>query len=214
MTDDRHTNAQALVDAMQQLQQKGLISGAAGNASVRTETGLLITPSGMASEALTASDIVFMQFDGSYDASQRKPSSEWRMHADLYQHNSQAAAVIHCHSNYATILACANMSIPAQHYMVAACGNDHVPIAPYAQFGSAELSQALLDNIGPGNACLLAHHGQIVFEQSLAKAVTLAEQVEQLALWYWGGLQIAPVKPLTTPQMNAVREAFTDYGQQ
>lgn len=212
--DDQDLGSNALCEAMRTLLQKGLCNGAAGNASVRFKDGMLITASGIAADKLCASDMVFMQLDGSYDTKQRKPSSEWRMHADLYRSRTGANAVVHCHSNYATILACAGLSIPAQHYMVAAAGNDHIPLATYQLFGTEALSNAMLNAIGTGKACLLANHGQIVLEGTLEKALTLAEQVEQLALWYWGGLQLGKVNVLDPTQMADVSRAFTGYGQQ
>ena len=86
--------------------------------------------------------------DGSYDPAGMKPSSEWLMHLKLLQLRADANAVVHCHSRYATTLACANLPIPALHYMVAVSGGPSVPVAPYATFGSAELAEAVCEASG------------------------------------------------------------------
>ena len=99
---------QAVIEAMQALVAKRLTSGTSGNISVRSEGGMLITPTGVAPALLLPEHVVAMNFDGEADPGQLTPSSEWRMHADVYRERPGINAIVHCHSRYATILACAN----------------------------------------------------------------------------------------------------------
>lgn len=205
---------QCVVDTLQALSNKNLNKGAAGNVSARTEAGMLITPTGIVPQAVTPQQIVHMSLAGEADANQLLPSSEWKMHADVYLGRPELAAVVHCHSPYATILACARKPIPAMHYMVAGAGGQGIGLADYATFGSEALSQANLKALADTRACLLANHGQLALGCDLTDALALAELVEELAHCYWGTLAIGGPVILDQQQMDEVCAAFTDYGQQ
>ncbi len=208
------SSRQQLIDTMSQLVERGLTSGTSGNVSLRTKEGMLITPTGVSPDKLNAEQIVHMRLDGRIFENQLVPSSEWRMHADIYANKPELNAIVHCHSNYATILACAHHSIPSQHYMVAACKSYEIPLAPYATFGSQALSDATLCALSSSLACLLANHGQVATGVDLEQALTLAALVEEQAHWYWGTLAIGAVKLLNKEQMDEVMTEFETYGQQ
>lgn len=205
---------QAVVQALQALGDKNLNKGTSGNVSVFTGEGMLITPTGVAPEALLPEHVVHMSLSGEVDEDQLTPSSEWQMHADVYSGKPGVSAVVHCHSPYATILACARRAIPAMHYMVAAAGSYGIPLADYATFGSKELSEANLDALSTSMACLLANHGQLAIGFDLPAALKLAELVEEQAHCYWGTLAIGGPVLLDKEQMGDVLSAFMTYGQQ
>ena len=46
------------------------------------------------------------------DSAGRRPSSEWRIHRDIYQHRPEAAAVLHAHPPHATALAADKVVLP------------------------------------------------------------------------------------------------------
>lgn len=205
---------QAVVDTLKTLGEKNLNKGTSGNVSAATADGMLITPTGVAPEVLMPEHIVHLSLDGEVDEQQLTPSSEWQMHADVYSGKPGVTAIVHCHSPYATILACARKPIPAMHYMVAAAGSYGIPLADYATFGSKELSQANLAALSTSMACLLANHGQLSVGFDLAGALKLAELVEEQAHCYWGTLAIGGPALLDKQQMDEVMTAFSSYGQQ
>lgn len=205
---------QAVVDTLKALSEKNLNKGTSGNVSAATAGGMLITPTGVAPDVLLAEHIVHMSLDGQVDAGQLTPSSEWQMHADIYSGKPGITAVVHCHSPFATILACARKPIPAMHYMVAAAGGYGIPLADYATFGSKELSDANLAALSTSLACLLSNHGQLATGFDLAGALKLAELVEEQAHCYWGTLSIGGPELLSKNQMDEVLTAFASYGQQ
>ncbi|MBN2751947.1 MAG: class II aldolase/adducin family protein, partial [Rhodospirillaceae bacterium] len=155
-------------------------SGTAGNVSVRTRDGFLITPSGVSTPRLSPGLMVEMDLSGRVSGG-LKPSSEWRMHRDIYVAKPEAGAVIHAHAPFCTALACHRRGIPAFHYMVAVAGGKDIRCAEYATFGSQALSDAALDALDGRTACLLAHHGLIAFAADLEAALKLAQEVEELA---------------------------------
>ena len=204
----------AVVETLQALKTKGLNKGTSGNVSVRTTDGMLITPTGVAPDQLLPESITHMSLSGEVDRDQLTPSSEWLLHADVYLARPDIAAVVHCHSPYATILACARKSIPCMHYMVAAAGGRCIPLADYATFGTRALSESNLAALSSTRACLLANHGQLATGPDIKTALKLAELVEEQAHCYWGTLAIGGPVLLDDCQMDAVVAAFATYGQQ
>ena len=202
-----------IVETLQAMAARGLNRGTSGNVSARLGESLLITPTGVAPEALTAESIVRLDADGAPAPGSLKPSSEWRMHLGILRRRPDCHAVVHCHSRHATILACAGRPIPAVHYMVAVGGGAGVPLAPYAIFGSAELADGVADVLDGRYAALMANHGQIVVAPSLGRALVIAEEIEEQAAVYWGTLLIGGPNLLTPAQMGAVAAQFRGYGQ-
>ena len=206
---------EVVIFAAQALGPAGLGVNRSGNVSVRQGDGFLITPTGVAYDRLSPVAIVFLGLDGARRRGERAPSSEWRMHAALYQARPDCGAVVHCHSPSATALACAGRGIPAFHYMVAVAGGASIDLAPYATFGTDALSQhALTAMEGGRRACLLANHGQVAYGADLAGALELAREVEALADIYLRALPAGEPVRLDAAEMARVLERFRTYGQQ
>jgi L-fuculose-phosphate aldolase len=200
-----------LLKISKQLVESGLNKGTSGNASVRNGDGFIITPSGMSVEAMSATSMVQMQFDGSFER-HKKPSSEWRFHRDILQSRPEINAVIHTHSMFATTLACLNLDIPPFHYMIAVTGGDTIRCAPYALFGSQALSTLALEALVDRKACLLGNHGMIALGRDLDDAFAVTVEVENLCEQYWRALQIAEPQVLNEAQMQEVFKQFKGYG--
>lgn len=208
----RNTAAQQLLQTAQQMAHTGLNKGTSGNASLRLEEGFLITPSGVPAEHLTAESMVYMDWAGTAEAG-KKPSSEWRFHCDILQARPEIHAIVHCHSMFATTIACMARDVPAFHYMIAAVGGDDIRCAPYALFGTQALSTVAVDALHERLACLLAHHGMIAIGRDLAHALAVAVEVENLCEQYWRLLQLGEPVLLSPAQMQAVHAQFKGYGQ-
>ncbi|HHL34812.1 MAG TPA: class II aldolase/adducin family protein [Desulfobulbaceae bacterium] len=207
-----HTKRCALVETARSLNRTGLNQGTSGNISLRVGDGFFITPSALAYDRYRPADIVELDMQGRVVAGTRKPSSEWRLHRDIYAHRCQAGAVLHVHPPWCTTLACLELSIPPYHYMVAIGGGDSIACAPYALFGTAELSANVLAALGNDrSACLLAHHGMVCFSSDLKSVVALALEVENLARVYVQALQAGEVPLLTQSEMDQVRQQFAVY---
>jgi len=202
-----------LITTGMELNATGLNRGTSGNLSARCGEGFLVTPSGLACEEMEPADIVFMEFDGR-GTGQRMPSSEWRFHRDILASRPEIGAVVHTHSMFATTLACLGLDIPAFHYMIALAGGKDIHCAPYATFGSPELSSQALRALEGHRACLLANHGMIALGATLWDAAALALEVETLCEQYARALQIGTPKLLSDAEMDVVLEKFKNYGGQ
>ena len=204
---------EAIIATARRMNASGLNQGTSGNLSHRVEGGFLVTPTGLEYDSLRPEDIVLMRFDGSHEGP-RRPSSEWRFHRDILASRPEVSAVLHSHSLFCTTVACLRRSIPAFHYMVAVAGGSSIRCAPYATFGTEELSRHAVAALEGRKACLLANHGLITVGVDLGGAFKLAMEVETLAAMYLRALQVGEPVLLDEAEMAVVLEKFRTYGQQ
>ncbi len=193
------------------LHERGLNPGRAGNVSVRFSDRMLITPSGAPYPTLVPSELVDVSLLGE-DGAHLRPSSEWRLHRDVYRDRPDVLAVVHTHAPHATAIACLRREIPAFHYMVAVAGGSNIRCAPYATFGSQILSDNVVRALEDRQACLLASHGLVTVGGSLDEAADLTLEVEALCEVYLHALEAGTPVILSDQEMADVIARFASYG--
>lgn len=211
MRTDEHAARESIVAAARELDALGLNRGTSGNVSRRFGDGLLITPSGVPTSALTSDSIVPMEMDGTCPAGM-KPSSEWRFHRDILAARPEIGAVVHAHPIHCTAFAICGREIPAVHYMIAAFGGPTVRCAPYAPYGTEALSRLALEALDGRSCCLLANHGMIAAGSDLIKAIWLALELETLCHQYAVALQVGAPQVLSHDEISETIERFRGYG--
>ncbi len=202
---------QIVADTARLSVERGLNQGSSGNVSVRCGAGMLITPSGLATDGLKPNDIVYLPFDGEAEGD-LPPSSEWRFHRDIYLHRPEAGAVVHAHSPFAVSLSCLRRGIPSFHYMVALAGGKDIHCAEYATFGTQALSDHILAALTDRQACLMANHGLVAFGDSAERALYIALEVEALCEQFWRASLLGAPVLLSDAEMAEVIERFKSYG--
>lgn len=201
----------SIIEACREMNRVGINQGTSGNISVRHGDGILITPTSLSYESLCPDDIIWMSFDGRVEGHQT-PSSEWRFHLDIMRTRSDVNAIVHAHPPHCTTLAIMGTGIPAVHYMIAVAGGHDIRCAPYAIFGSSELSAHALAALEGRQACLLAHHGMIAVGSSLRRAMWLAVEVETLARQYHGARIFGEPPLLSRDEVERVLAKMAAYG--
>jgi len=207
------SDASALIAAARALDAAGHMPQKSGNLSLRTPRGFVVTPSGLPYAAMTEADLVECAPDGA-PLGNGRPSSEWRLHAAIHAARPDAMAVVHTHAPRATALACARRGIPPIHYMITLSGGAAIPCAVHATFGTEALARACIASLGPTlRATLLANHGLVALGATLAGAVALAREVENLAGQYLD-LLAAGLDPvlLTETELAEAAAQLKDYG--
>jgi L-fuculose-phosphate aldolase len=202
----------AVIETARRTLEVGLTHGTSGNVSARAPEGFLITPTGVPYADLQPSDIVLLDAGGSAGRRQRRPSSEWRIHRDVYAARPEVGAVVHVHAPFTTTLACLRRDLPAVHYLVGVAGGSSVRCATYATFGTEELSRNTLAALEGRTACLLANHGLVALGRNLAAAFRVALEVERAAELYWRTLAVGEPVVLDHAEMERVIERLRDYG--
>lgn len=207
------SNEAKVVNALRQLESLGLNKGTSGNVSLRSENGLLITPSGMAPVKMKPNDIVELSMVGEV-VGRGMPSSEWRFHRDIYAARSEINAIVHMHSLAATAFSTLRRDLPPFHYMIAVAGGDNVRCAAYALFGTQLLSDLAINALENRKACLLANHGMISTGKDMEEAIAIAVEIESLCAQYMLASQVGEPSILNSAQMVSVLEKFKTYGPQ
>lgn len=203
----------ALLECALAMNSQGLNQGSSGNVSLRLQEGMLITPSALPYHRCTPEDMVLVSWDGTARGN-RQPSSEWRMHHDIYLAYEQAQCILHAHAPWSCTLACLQRSIPAQHYMIALAGGEDIRCTAYAPFGTQELSDTAVAGLQGRSAVLLGHHGLICYAENLDQVLALACEVEFLARVYGQSLQITPEPPLLSSNtITTLLDRFSAYKQ-
>lgn len=177
---------QQLLAYTHQSYREQLFAGTSGNLSLYDSKGgiMAITPTSTDYETMELNDIVLMKLNGDIVEGTNRPSSEWRMHAAIYERRSEISAIVHSHSPYATSFAVSHEDIPVILIeMVPFLGGD-VPLAQFALPGTVEVGLEALKVMDDRNACLLANHGVLAVGANLSQAHIRAIYVEDAAKIY------------------------------
>jgi L-fuculose-phosphate aldolase len=191
-----------VVEHGKRMLRDGLVKGTSGNISVRVGDEVVITPGSVPYEDVTPDNLAIVDLDGNHVGGGR-PSSETPLHTLVYR-ETDAAAVVHTHSIYATTLACTVDELPAVHYMIHAFGGDAVAVSDYERFGSDELAAAVHAALGDRRGVLLRNHGAVVHGPNLTRAYDLAVLLEWLAELYWRSSVFGEPRILSHEQLEEV----------
>lgn len=214
---------EAVISVARRLVPLGLTQGTSGNVSVRAGSAgsaegvagdaMFITPSAVPYDDMTTADVVLVDLahGDAAGGAERRPSTEWRMHAGILHRRPDVQAIVHAHPPWATALSCLRRDIPAFHYMVAIAGGRVIRCADYATYGTGELAAAVVEALGDRRACLLANHGIIACGDSAESALELAIEVEALAGQYMRALSAGEPVLLSDEEMDRVLAGFADY---
>jgi len=174
---------QLVYDWTKQSYAEKLFAGTSGNLSLydRERDVMVITPTSIPYETIQPEDMTVMRLDGTVIEGKYRPSSEWRMHAIVYQKKEDVSAIVHTHSPYAAAFAAANERIPCILIeMVPFIGGD-VPLAPFALPGTDAVGYGAAEAMKERNGCLLANHGVIAVGKDLDEAHIRAVYIEDAA---------------------------------
>lgn len=191
--------SQEIVELSQRAFRQGLFSGTSGNLSCRVAVGMLITPTSARYETMGWEDIVLMGLNGTVHGRGGKPSSEWRMHAAIYEAYPQVSAIFHTHSPYATAFAVNRESIPAVLIESHIFLGGEVRCAGYATPGSREVGLNAVPALKDRGGCTLANHGVVAVGKDLEEAYLRAEYIEDTAKVY--ALAKAVGTPVPLPKL-------------
>jgi L-fuculose-phosphate aldolase len=162
----------------------GYFVGTWGNISIRVSDGVLVTPSRTPYDAIGPEDLVVVGWEAGVRRGHRVPTSETELHRQLLLARPDLGAIIHSHSPWASVCACAHRSIPVVSDDMAEVIGGEVRCAPYVPAGRhRELAQAVRDTIGT-DACavLLGNHGVAAGGRDLAEALVASQFVEKAAM--------------------------------
>lgn len=174
-----------MISRFLKLYQSGMINMFEGNITVRMPDCILVTPSQMEKDQITPGMIAEMDMNGRIlNDPEAKPSSEYKMHLEVYRLREDLNAIVHTHSPYATAYAVSGQPIRGNMAEIFMFFGGEIPVCSYGPPGSetlyADFPRYFIDE--DKDAVLLANHGVVTAGRSLADAMSKAEAAEKLAL--------------------------------
>ena len=176
-----------LAEATREMYRRGLVGAYSGNTSLRlTGAGdeglLLVTPTHHPYYRLQPEELVVVNLDGEpVSPGGMRPSSETRLHLEIYRRRADVRAVAHTHSIYASAAAVVGRDIPPLIDEMLLTIGGPVKVSAYAFPGTQELAEAAYAALGDRNAALLRNHGVVGVGPDIWEALEVCDLVERLA---------------------------------
>ena len=171
---------QAVVGAGQRLLAEGLVARTWGNVSVRAgPEHMLITPSGRAYEGMAPEDIVPVNLRTGAHEGPLKPSSEGKLHSEIYRTRSEIQAVIHTHQMNASTVAAARREVPPILDDMVQIIGPTVRVADYALPSTNKIVRVTVKALRGRMAALMANHGAVCLGRNLDEAFVVCQVLEK-----------------------------------
>lgn len=174
-----------MIDIGKRMYSRGVVAANDGNISILIgKNQILCTPTGVSKGFMNEEDLIVIDFEENIIKGSMAPSSEMKMHIEVYKNNETAMSVVHAHPINATALAVSGISLmePILTESVVVLGP--IPLAPYATAGTPEVAEAVSPYCRDYNGVILANHGAAVWAETPMKAWYRMESLEQVAEIY------------------------------
>jgi len=195
-----------------------LVAWTSGNVSARVPGHelMVIKPSGVSYEHLTAEQMVVCDLDGKQLAGELSPSSDTAAHAYVYRHRPDVGGVVHTHSPYATAWATAGEPIPCAITAMGDEFGDDIPVGPFALIGDDSIGQGIVATLEGSRspAVLMRRHGVFTIGANARAAVKAAVMCEDVARTVHLARQLGQVSRLQQDQIDSLYARYQNvYGQ-
>jgi len=210
-----NSEKKAVLEAAQQMAQKGLVVGTSGNVSMRiSEPGgrqlLAITPNNRYYDLLDVDDIGIVDFEAQCVEGELTTSIETMLHIGVYKARKKVNAVIHCHPVFGGILSVIGAEIPPiLDDQITYLGGE-IKVAEYSLPGSQELVRNVVPALGPRNAVILANHGTLTVGRDMREAFVNCEMLEKTARIYICALGAGKINPVPADALE-MEKAYFNY---
>lgn len=195
-----------------------LVVWTAGNVSARVPGHdlMVIKPSGVSYDELSAAVMVVTDLDGTLLEGERQPSSDTAAHAYVYRHMPEVGGVVHTHSTYATAWAARGEPIPCVLTMAADEFGGEVPVGPFAIIGDDSVGRGIVETLrsSRSRAVLMQNHGPFTIGRDAEAAVKAAVMVEDVARTVHISRQLGPALPIAQDAVDSLYDRYQNvYGQ-
>ena len=189
VTADIRGTVDALRDEVAQLHaelpKNNLVSWTAGNVSARVPGRdlMVIKPSGVSYDDLSADLMVVTDLDGALVEGSGAPSSDTAAHAYVYRHMAEVGGIVHTHSSYACAWSATGRPVPCVLTMMADEFGGDIPIGPFALIGDDSIGKGIVDTLRHSRspAVIMRNHGPFTIGRTAKAAVKSAVMCEEVS---------------------------------
>jgi len=201
-----------------QLTRNGLVAWTSGNISARVPGRelIVIKPSGIGYDDLTAESMVVVDLHGNVVEGRLSPSSDTATHAYIYRALPAVGGVVHTHSPYATAWAVHGRAIPCVLTAMADEFGGDIPVGPFARIGGEEIGVGVVEALQGSRSPAVLMRNQGVFSvgasaRDAVKAAVMCEDVARTVML--AGALGAPAR-LEDDDIDALYDRYQNvYGQ-
>jgi L-ribulose-5-phosphate 4-epimerase len=202
-----------------ELTRNGLVAWTAGNVSARVPGAdlMVIKPSGVSYDELTAETMVVTDLHGVLVEGDHAPSSDTAAHAYVYRHLPEVGGVVHTHSTYATAWAARGEAIPCVLTMIADEFGGDIPVGPFALIGDESIGEGIVSTLrsSRSKAVLMQNHGPFTVGKDARSAVKAAVLLEDVARTVHVARQLGGTIPIAQAHVDSLYDRYQNvYGQQ
>jgi len=198
-----------MIDIGGRIWQRGYVAANDGNITIRiNDNEILTTPTGVSKGFMTQDMLIKMNMDGKVISSSSKyrPSSEVKMHIQVYQKREDVKSVVHAHPPYCTSFAVTGIPLNKCVLPEAVLTLGAVPIAPYGTPSTMEIPDSIKPYVENTDAILLANHGALTFGKDLVTAYHKMETLEHSARIIYTSIQLGNVNMIPPDEVSKLME--------
>jgi L-fuculose-phosphate aldolase len=198
-----------IVEVGHKLWDKNFVAANDGNITIRlNDKEFLTTPTGISKKSLTVEMIIKVDMAGNpvvHNANYR-PSSEAKMHIEVYKQRPDVKAIVHAHPIFATSFAVSGIALDKCILPEAILTVGSVPVTPYALVSTMEIPDAIRPYIKNTDAVLLANHGALTMGTDVINAYYKMETLEHYAHILFRSMQLGNVNVISDPEIDRLMD--------
>ena len=204
-----------IIEIGKRIWQRGFVAANDGNITVKlNDHEILATATGVSKGFMTEDMIIKCDMNGNPVSPNAKyrPSSEVKMHLEVYRVRPDVKSVVHAHPAYATSFAVSGIPLDKCVLPEAILVIGSVPIAPYGLPSTMEIPERMRSYILESDVILLENHGALTVGGDLVEAYHKMETLEHTASIVSKSIQLGNVNVLPSEECDRLMSLRSNYG--
>lgn len=204
-----------MVEIGRRMYEKDLVAATDGNLSLRLDpNAILITPTGSCLGFLKPDDLTVIDLEGKSRSKTIKPTSEYRLHLEVYRQRSDVNAIVHGHPPICTAFTVAGEQLDLCVLPEVVFTLGAIPTIPYGTPTTDEPPRVIREYIGRCDAMILDRHGTLTVGKNLTGAYYKLEKIEHTAKVILTARMLGNVQVLDKSQVDRLMQVRADAGLQ